>query len=283
MSAVNAVSETLLLEIKRGGKRYVQHYARGVPLAPLEEVGPATDTGTRVTFKPDHEIFSSTEFSFDILNNRLRELAFLNAGFDVTFTDERTDRKVEHRFDGGLRQFIETLNKGKEALHDSVIHLKATLEGVEVELAMQWSDSYNEAVYAYTNNVHNKDGGTHLTGLRTALTRLVNTYGTEKKLLKDLKAPLSGEDVREGLTCIVAIKHPDPAFSSQTKDKLVSSEVKGIVEGVVGENLNQFFEENPIVAKRICEKAVIAARAREAARKARELSLIHISEPTRPY
>ena len=272
VSAVNAVSVWLKLEIRRQGKVWYQEYVRGVPQAPIAPIGVSTSSGTKVTFKPDPEIFTITEFSFDILNNRLRELAFLNAGFDVHFRDERDGREVKHRFDGGLREFVQTLNKSKAALHEEVIYLKDKQDNVEVEVALQWNDSYNEAIYAYTNNVHNKDGGTHLTGFRTALTRVVNNYGNEKNLLKDLKGtPLSGEDVREGLTAVISVKHPDPSFSSQTKDKLVSSEVKGIVEGVSVEKLSQFFEENPQVARRIVEKAVISARARDAARKAREM------------
>ena len=272
VSAVNAVSTWLRLEIRREGKLWFQEYAKGVPQAPLEAIGESKTTGTQVSFLPDPTIFSMTDFSFETLNNRLREITFLNAGFEVVITDERPEGKsVTHRFDGGIRQFVETLNKNKTALHEDVIAFTAEKDGVIVEIAMQWSDAYNESIYAYTNNVRNKDGGTHLTGLRTALTRIINTYGTREKLLKDLKNPLGGDDVREGVTCIISVKHPDPAFSSQTKDKLVSSEVKGIVESVVGQELVAYLDENPKSAKRIVEKAVLAARAREAARKAREM------------
>ncbi len=272
VSAVNAVSLFLKMEIRREGKVWYQEYERGVPKAPLAAVGTTNATGTKITFKPDPLIFSMTEFSFDTLNNRLREIAFLNAGFIVSLEDERGEgKKIVHRFDGGIREFVHTLNKNRAPLHDDVIYIHDQKEGIDIEVALQWNDSYNEQIFAYTNNVRNKDGGTHLTGLRAALTRVVNNYGTQEKLLKDLKNPLSGEDVREGLTCIISIKHPDPAFSSQTKDKLVSSEVKGVVESVSADRLGQHFEENPSVARRIVEKTVLAARAREAARKAREM------------
>jgi DNA gyrase subunit B len=272
VSAVNAVSEWLKMEIRREGKLWYQEYDRGVPKAPLEAIGTSKKTGTKITFKPDSKIFTMTDFSFDVLNNRLREISFLNAGLEVVLEDERGDGKtVTHKFEGGIREFVEALNKKKTPLHDTVIHLQAVKDGVDVEIAMQWSDSYNESIFPYTNNVSNRDGGTHLTGLRTALTRVINQYGSREKLLKDLKNPLSGEDVREGLTAIISVKHPDPSFSSQTKDKLVSSEVKGIVESVVNDKLNEYLEEDPKAAKRIVEKAVLAARAREAARRAREM------------
>jgi DNA gyrase subunit B len=272
VSAVNAVSEWLKMEIRREGKLWFQEYERGVPKAPLAAIGTSNKTGTKITFKPDSQIFTMTSFSFEVLNNRLREISFLNAGLEVVLEDERGEgKKVTHKFEGGIREFVDALNKKKTPLHDSVIYLHAVKDGVDVEIAMQWSDSYNESIFPYTNNVFNRDGGTHLTGLRTALTRVINQYGSREKLLKDLKNPLSGEDVREGLTAIISVKHPDPAFSSQTKDKLVSSEVKGIVESVVNEKLSQYLEEDPKAGKRIVEKAVLAARAREAARRAREM------------
>jgi DNA gyrase subunit B len=272
VSAVNAVSEWLKMEIRREDKLWFQEYERGVPKAPVTAIGTSNRTGTKVTFKPDPEIFTMTDFSFEVLNNRLREISFLNAGLEVSLEDERGDgKKVLHRFEGGIREFVESLNKKKTPLHDDVIYLHAAKDGVDVEIAMQWSDSYNESIFPYTNNVFNRDGGTHLTGLRTALTRVINQYGSREKLLKDLQNPLSGEDVREGLTAIMSVKHPDPAFSSQTKDKLVSSEVKGIVESVLNEKLSQYLEEEPKAGKRIVEKTVLAARAREAARRAREM------------
>ncbi len=272
VSAVNAVSEWLKMEIRREGKLWFQEYQRGKPKAPLAPIGTSDKTGTKITFKPDSQIFTMTEFSFEVLNRRLREISFLNAGFEVKLIDERGDGKqVTHQFEGGISEFVESLNKTKTPLHPDVVYLHAEKDGVDVEIAMQWSDSFNESIFPYTNNVHNRDGGTHLTGFRTALTRVINQYGQREKLLKDLKNPLSGEDVREGLTAIMSIKHPDPSFSSQTKDKLVSSEVKGIVESVVNEHLGHYLEEDPKAARKIVDKAVLAARAREAARRAREM------------
>ncbi len=271
VSAVNAVSEALKLEIYREGQIWQQEYSRGRPLYSIKPVGKTERSGTKLTFVPDREIFSSCEFSFDILNTRLREIAFLNAGLSVVFEDQRIGRTERYKFEDGIREFIALLNKGKAPLHPDVIYLRDTRDTVEVEIALQWNDSYVEQVFCYTNNVHNKDGGTHLTGLRAALTKTVNNYGTSHNLLKDLKAGLSGEDVREGLTVVLSIKHPDPSFDSQTKSKLVSSEVKGIVETVVGDRLAQYLEENPDNGRQITEKAVLSARARDAARKAREM------------
>ena len=282
VSAVNAVSEWLKLEIKREGHVHFQEFRCGVPVAPLERIGDSDKTGTKVSFKPDHDIFTITEFQYDILASRLRELAFLNAGFQITLTDEREVTAGKPRQDlfsygGGIAEFVELLNKAKEPVHDQVVNINAehTPEGasaaIQVELALQWNSSFSEQVFCYTNNVNNKDGGTHLTGLRAALTRVFNAYGQSHSLFKDVKSGLSGEDIREGLTAVISVKHPDPSFDSQTKSKLVSSEVKGIVENVVGERLGRFFEENPQTARKIMEKAVIAAKAREAARKAREV------------
>jgi DNA gyrase subunit B len=271
VSAVNAVSVTLKLEIHREGQVWQQEYSRGAPLGPIAPTGPTDRSGTKLMFRPDPEIFTDVEFSFDILNNRLREIAFLNAGLSVVFEDQRIGRTEKYKFENGIREFIALLNKGKTPLQPEVIYLRDTRDGVDVEIALQWNDSYVEQVFCYTNNVHNRDGGTHLTGLRAALTKTVNNYAGKIGILKDLKAALSGEDVREGLTAVLSIKHPDPSFDSQTKSKLVSSEVKGIVETVVGDKLGAYLEENPEQAKQIAEKAVIAARARDAARKAREM------------
>jgi len=271
VSAVNAVSATLKLEIHTGGQVWLQDYERGVPKGPIAPSGNTDRSGTKITFLPDPEIFTNVEFSFETLNNRLREIAFLNAGLSVVFEDQRVGRTERYKFDDGIREFIGLLNQGKTPLHNSVIYLRETRDGVEVEAALQWNDSYVEQVFCYTNNVHNRDGGTHLTGLRAALTKTINTYGTNAGALKELKAALSGEDVREGLTAVLSIKHPDPSFDSQTKSKLVSSEVKGIVETVVGDKLTQHLEEHPDVGKSVTEKAVLAARARDAARKAREM------------
>jgi len=272
VSAVNAVSEWLKLEIYRDKKTHFQEYRRGVPQAPLAMIGTTERTGTKVTFKPDATIFTNPNFVFETLNNRLREISFLNAGLRIELTDERDDRKQEYRFEGGITEFVSQLNKTRQALHDDVIRVTDTRDNVEVDIAMQWSDAFNEQIFCYTNNVSNKDGGTHLTGLRTALTRTINSYGEAHGLLKELKgSAMSGEDAREGLTAILSVKHPDPSFDSQTKSKLVSSEVKGIVETIVGERLGAFFEENPQTARKIIAKTLIAAKAREAARKAREM------------
>jgi DNA gyrase subunit B len=279
VSAVNACSESLKLEIKREGKVWQQEYSRGVPKYPLKSIGETTATGTKVRFKPDHEIFSTLDFSYDLLANRLRELAFLNAGLIINLSDERPGGTSEtFLFKGGVREFVHHLAASKEPIHSDVIHFLAegetAIEGksapVVVEVAMQWTSAYQEAIFCYTNNVKNRDGGTHLTGMRAALTKCINTYGTSQNLFRDFKGGLQGEDAREGLTCVLSVKHPDPSFDSQTKSKLVSSEVKGIVETAVNEKLSQYFEEHPDVARTILEKALQSARAREAARKARE-------------
>jgi DNA gyrase subunit B len=277
VSAVNAVSEWFKLEIKREGHVWYQEYRRGVPQAPLKQIGASDRTGTKQTFKPDPQIFTSTEYSYDQLASRLRELSFLNAGLVIELTDERGEGKKERfEYKGGIREFVELLNKTKDPVHAQVVAFTAEAPtdlgaAVVVDIAMQWNSTYAEQIFPYTNNVHNKDGGTHLTGLRSSLTRTLNTYGAAQNLLKDVKQGLIGEDVREGLTAVIAVKHPDPSFDSQTKSKLVSSEVKGIVETIVSEKLAQFFEENPNTARKIIDKAVLAAKAREAARKAREV------------
>jgi DNA gyrase subunit B len=289
VSAVNAVSEWLKMEIKREGHVHFQEYRRGAPQSPLAAMGDTDKTGTKITFKPDSTIFTSTEFQYDILASRLRELSFLNAGFLITLTDERDvsvravgataadkARFETFQYKGGISEFVEHLNKAKEPVHSKVLSIVAEhpVEGgvvpIGIELAMQWNASLQEQIFCYTNNVPNKDGGTHLTGLRAALTKVFNNYGTAQNLFKDVKNGLQGEDIREGLTAVISIKHPDPSFDSQTKSKLVSSEVKTIVETSVYEKLGQVFEENPQLARKIVEKAILAAKAREAARKARE-------------
>jgi DNA gyrase subunit B len=271
VSVVNALSELLKLEIKREGKTWYQEYRRGDPVAPLRAIGVSEKTGTKVTFKPDPEIFKGTEFSFEILSQRLRELAYLNHGLTIALRDDRTDKSHEFHFDGGIMEFVADLNSTKVSIHDKPIGVLGDFEGTQVDIAMQWNDSYQDSIYCFTNNIKNKDGGTHLTGFRAALTRTVNGYAQQAGLLKDLKNGLGGDDISEGLTAIVSIKHPDPKFSNQPKDKLVSSEVKGIVERIVNEKLGRFLEEHPREAKQIIEKAVLAARARDAARKAREM------------
>ena len=273
VSAVNAVSETLKLEIRREGKVWYQEYHRGVPVAPIAPTGITDKTGTKVTFKPDPTIFVNvTEFSWDILNNRIREIAFLNAGLIIDLIEEGGEnRSVTYQFAGGIVEFVHLLNKSKTPLHPDVITIQDERERVQVEIALQWSEAFQEQISCYTNNVFNRDGGTHLTGLRGALTKTINSYGSSHNLLKEMKGEsLAGEDVREGLTAIVSIKHPNASYSSQTKDKLVSGEVKGIVENVVNDRLASYFEEHPNEARRIVEKCVMAARAREAARTARE-------------
>jgi DNA gyrase subunit B len=279
VSAVNAVSEALEMEIRREGRVWYQEYRRGAPVSPIAAIGETEHHGTKITFKPDHEIFTFTEISFDILASRLRELSFLNAGLIITLTDERetTGPRTEvYEYKGGIKEFVELLNKNKEPFHEGVIFITANAASeqsqipIVVDIALQWNSSFTEQVFLYTNNVHNKDGGTHLTGLRSGLTRTLNQYAVAQNLIKENKTGLTGEDCREGLTAVISVKHPDPAFDSQTKSKLVSSEVKGIVESIVFDKLGQFFEENPQVAARVIEKAVMAAKAREAARKARE-------------
>ncbi|HLK92600.1 MAG TPA: DNA topoisomerase (ATP-hydrolyzing) subunit B [Polyangia bacterium] len=271
VSVVNALSEWVKLEIKRDGKTYYQEYRRGDPVTELSAIGVSEKSGTKVTFKPDSEIFKGTEFSFEILTQRLRELSYLNRGLTITIRDERADKAHEFKFEGGISQFVADLNASKTPVHDKPIAVQGEVDGTGVDIALQWNDSYQDAIYCFTNNIKNKDGGTHLTGFRAALTRTVNAYAQAAGLLKDLKNGLGGDDISEGLTAIVSVKHPDPKFSNQPKDKLVSSEVKGIVERVVNEKLARFLEENPRVAKQIIEKAVLAARARDAARKAREM------------
>jgi DNA gyrase subunit B len=278
VSAVNAVSEWLRLEISREGSVWFQEFRRGVPQARLVAIGESTRTGTKVTFKPDHEIFTHTEYSFDILANRLRELSFLNSGLIVRLKDERGEgRKETYEYKGGIAEFVALLSKTKEPVHEDVIAFSGEYpagEGkapISVDLALQWTNSYADQILPYTNNVHNKDGGTHLTGLRAALTRTLNNYGQAHNLFKDAKGGLSGDDTREGVVCVVHVKAPDASFDSQTKSKLVSSEVKGVVENAVSEYVTRYFEEHPATARKVLEKAILAAKAREAARKAREV------------
>ena len=272
VSVVNALSEWLKLEIRRDGKVYHQEYRKGDPATKLEEIGVSEKTGTKITFKPDGTIFKGTnEFSFEVLSQRLRELSYLNRGLKITLTDERSGKAHEFSFAGGLAQFVADLNTTRVVTHEKPIVVEGEQDGTVVEIALQWNDSYQDSIFCFTNNIKNKDGGTHLTGFRAALTRTVNAYAQSAGLLKDLKNGLGGDDISEGLTAVVSVKHPDPKFSNQPKDKLVSSEVKGIVERIVNERLGRYLEEHPREAKQVIEKAVLAARARDAARKAREL------------
>jgi DNA gyrase subunit B len=273
VSVVNFLAEWLRLEIHRDGRVWEQNYRRGVPEGPLAALGKTRKTGTIVSFKPDHKVFTVLDFHPDLLVRHLRELAFLNSGIKIEFYDESTDRREEFQFDGGLAEFARYLNRAKNVLHDPPIFLQDTNEtGEEIEVALQWHDGYNENVLAFTNTVYNRDGGTHLSGFRASLTRTINAYAQSQNLLKGMNENLSGEDVREGLTAIIAVRVQEPRFSSQTKDKLVSSDIKGWVESVMNETLATHFEENPGVAKRIVAKCLDAARARQAARKARELT-----------
>ena len=277
VSAVNAVSEWMEVTIHRSGKVYHQRYEAGVPVSNLEVTGECDDTGTLIVFKPDLGIFTNiTEFDFEQIDTRLKETSFLNAGLKIEITDSRSeDPHVSvHHYEGGLSEYVSQINSSREVLHSDVIQISGEKDvekgTVTVDLALQWSNAFSESIRCYTNIIRNKDGGTHMSGLRTALTSCLNSYAKKRNMLKG--EALSGDDVREGLAAIVSVKHPDPSFSSQTKDKLVSSEVTGVVQTVVYEKLGDFFEENPSVAKTIIEKALLASKARKAAQKARELT-----------
>ncbi len=272
VSVVNALSEWLDLEIKQSGKVYQQRYERGTPQAPLAVTGTTTTTGTKITFKPDFQIFEDREYSYDILSQRLRELAFLNRGLKITIQDERSGKKQTFFYEGGIVSFIEYLNKNKTPLHPAPIYLSRERDGIFVEIALQYNDSYVEQVFSFANNINTQEGGTHLVGFKAALTRSINAYAVSSGMLKNGTEALSGEDVREGLTAVVSVRLSNPQFEGQTKTKLGNSEVKGIVEAMVNETLGSYLEENPLVARKVAEKGLNAARAREAARKARELT-----------
>ena len=274
-SVVNALSTHMEVEIKRNGKIYKQAYERGKTVTPLEIIGDTKKTGSKTIFWPDPEIFTETvEFDYATLEYRLREMAFLNKGVKIIFKDERDGKKKSETFhyEGGLKEFVEFQNKSKEALHPEVIYFEVAKETYEVEIAMQYTDSYNELILGYANNIHTTDGGTHLVGFKSALTRVINDYGRKAKIMKDNDVPLTGDDVREGLTAIISVKLEEPQFEGQTKAKLGNSEIRGFVETTTSEYLMAFLEENPAPAKAILDKCVRAARAREAARKARDMT-----------
>ena len=270
VSVVNALSETLNLRIHKNGHTYEQDYVHGVPQKPLKKGSKTNRSGTTVTFKPSAKTFTNTTYSFDILSKRLRELSFLNSGLSIKLTDTRSGKEEEFYFEGGISAFVSHLNKVQSPVHESVINFSKTIDDITVDIALQWNESYRENMYCFANTIRQKDGGTHLAGFRGALTRTINTYIDKEIAKADIS--VSGEDCREGMTAIISVKHPDPKFSSQTKDKLVSSEVKGVVESVVNKHLKEFLIENPNEAKIIISKIVDSAAAREAARKAREMT-----------
>ena len=272
VSVVNALSEWLRLEVRREGGVWLQEYDRGIPKTPMKKVGKSGRTGTLITFKPDSDVFGNVDFSFDVLSQRLRELSYLNPGLIINIEDERGEgRKHNFHFEGGIVSFVEHLNRHKTVIHPQPLLITAAREDTAVEAALQWNDGFQETMFPFTNTIHNRDGGTHVAGFRAALTRTINNYAESENLFKNYKGTLSGEDVREGLTVVLSVKVHDPKFSSQTKDKMVSSEVRGAVESAVGEGLADFFERNPQVARSIINKTLDAARARDAARRAREM------------
>ena len=276
VSVVNALSERLAVEVKRDGGVFRHRFERGEP-APdgferVRDMDPGESTGTHIRFWPDDSVFETTDFAFSTLSNRLRELAFLNSGVEITLVDDRNGDETQFRYDGGIREFVGYLNETRTPIHDEVIYFEGEDEGVHVEVAMQATEELQGSVHAFANNINTREGGTHLTGFKTALTRVVNDYANEHGLVDDLDANLKGEDVREGLTAVVSVKHPDPQFEGQTKTKLGNSEVRGVVESATHQQLGTFFEENPDTARKVVHKAAEAARARKAAKKAEELT-----------
>ena len=273
VSVVNALSEWLEVDVYRGGKQYRQRYERGVVASDVQEMGPTDRTGTTVHWKPDTTVFETVDYNFDTLSQRLRELAFLNKGIRIQFLDERTGKKHDFQYEGGIVSFVKYLNENKTVLHPTPISHSRERDKVIVEFALQYNDGYVENVFSFVNNINTVEGGTHLIGFRAALTRTINNYAEREGMLKNLKdLSLGGDDVREGLTAVISVKLPEPQFEGQTKAKLGNTEVKGIVESVVGEGMRTCFEEQPQIAKKIIEKCIATARAREAARKARDLA-----------
>lgn len=271
-SVVNALSEKCTVTVIRDGEVWSQTYERGIVKTGFDKIGKSEGHGTKVWFKPDQEIFEEIEFEFDTLSQRLRELAFLNKGINIVFEDQRTDKKEQYCYEGGIKSFVSYLNRNKEVLYPEPIYVEGEKDDITVELALQYNDSYNESLFSFANNIHTVEGGTHLVGFKTALTRVLNDYGKKFGHLKENDKNLSGDDIREGLTAVVSVKIGDPQFEGQTKTKLGNSEVRGIVDTIVGSEVSSFLEENPSIGKTIIEKALLAARAREAARKARELT-----------
>ncbi|MDD3114888.1 MAG: DNA topoisomerase (ATP-hydrolyzing) subunit B [Anaerovibrio sp.] len=272
VSVVNALSEYMEVEVKRDGKIHAISFRRGATFSPMTIIGDTEETGTKVHFMPDREIFSVTEYNYDTLKHRLRELAFLNKEITINLSDERSGRKESFHFDGGIRSFVQYLNKKKEALNPEPIYFNGTKDDIVVEIALQYNDSYQENIYSFVNNINTEEGGTHLAGFKIALTRAANDYARKNNVLKSNQGNLSGEDIREGITSVISLKIREPQFEGQTKTKLGNSEVRGIVDSIVSEGLNEYFEEHPDITKKILEKALMASRAREAARKARELT-----------
>jgi DNA gyrase subunit B len=272
ISVVNAVSESLNVEVKREGKVFVQKYERGKPVTQVEEVGKSPKTGTKIVFKPDLEIFEVQEYNFDTISNRLRELSFLNRGIKINLYDERSEKSLEFFSDGGLKSFVEYLNRAKTKIHNDIVFFFAETTGIYLEVAMQWNDGYKENIFTFANNINTIEGGTHLAGFKTAITKCVNKHIEANNLSKDLGENLIGEDIREGLTAVISVKIPNPQFEGQTKTKLGNSEVKGLVENLLNERLSVYLEENPADAKKIALKAIEGGRARIAARKARDLT-----------
>ncbi|EFM10963.1 DNA gyrase, B subunit [Paenibacillus curdlanolyticus YK9] len=273
VSVVNALSEHVTVTVKRDGHVYQQEYRRGAPQYDIKVIGDSEETGTIVQFKPDPEIFTETTvYEYEILQSRIRELAFLNKGISISLTDERTGQSNIYKYDGGIIEFVKYLNRNREALHETPIYVEGEKDHIQVEVALQYNDSYSDNIYSFANNINTHEGGTHESGFKSALTRIINDYARRTNSIKDNDSNLSGDDVREGLTAIISVKIPEPQFEGQTKTKLGNSEVRGIVESFFAEKLQEFLDENPSVSKRIVEKGLQASRAREAARKARELT-----------
>src|SRR5512136_836711 len=272
LSVVNALSEWLEVRIKKKGKVHFQRYERGVPAGPIKVEGNAEGSGTIIRFKPDAQIFESTELNYETLSGRMREFAFLNKGLKISIAEQKTNQSNTYKFDGGIVEYVQFINRSKASLHEKPVYIFVEREGLSVEIGMQYTDSYSENIHSFANNINTVEGGTHLVGFRAALTRTVNDYAKKYGFLKGNGEGLSGEDVREGLTAILSVKLPEPQFEGQTKTKLGNSDVRGIVESAVSEKLFEYLDENPKVAQACISKAILASQAREAARKARELT-----------